>query len=243
MKIVIGREEGTHRLHVIIDGSEFNLGPTDSVPQSVSRQHCQLTIDAGGIMTLQNLKERNVTYVDGLAIVQKQVTPISRIELGSERYRLDLQQILSVAKSGKPSSSSDSSKQSPPIYSLRPLKSLWDNYDQQRLQIQVAEQKRANLQRLQGVLSVLAMLSVFIEELQAFRFVLLATAALMAGYFFVRGWNTRNSLVVKLHDFDKQFKEKYTCPNPTCHRTFGTLPYSSIEFMKSCPACGCRYSH
>lgn len=243
MKIVVGREEGTHRLHVTIGGSDFNLGAADSVPQSVSRQHCQLTIEADGTMTLHNLKDRNVTYVDGLAIIQKQVTPISRIELGSERYRLDLQQILSVAKAGRSTSDSDSPKQTPPIYSLRPLKSLWDEYDKQRLQMQVDEQKRANWQRFQGILSMLGMLCFFIESLQWFRFVLVVIAVLFAAYFFIRGRNTQNSLIVKLHNLENQFRDKYLCPNPTCHRTFGTLPYSSIEYTKSCPACGCKYTH
>ena len=73
MEIIIGREEGARRLHCMVDGREFNIGPAGMVPLSVSRKHCRITIN-GGHINIENLNLQNETYVDGNQVFSKALT-------------------------------------------------------------------------------------------------------------------------------------------------------------------------
>ncbi|MCR4921603.1 MAG: hypothetical protein K5945_07870, partial [Bacteroidaceae bacterium] len=64
----------------------------------------------------------------------------------------------------------------------------------------------------------------------------------LSAWFFIKGNSIKGMMSVKLHDFDEAFKNKYVCPNPSCGRSFGTMRYRDLKYMKSCPACGCRYT-
>lgn len=240
MEIIIGREEGARRLHCVADGRTFNIGTAGSVPTSVSRQHCRLTI-SGGLMTIENLKVQNVTYVDGNQIFSKAITANSRVQLGEERFSLPLQQIISLAM-GKPSSAPSQQAQAP-TFSLKPLASVWQEYDRRKLEIQDEAARSQNKQRLQGILSMLGVCIGLIPGMDPIIRIIIVIAALgVAVYFFIKG--RINATVQKqIHDLDEEFAKKYKCPNPKCGRPFGPTPYRQIEFNKQCWACGCKYTH
>ena len=44
VEAVIGKEEGSHRLLVKIGQKAFVVGAPQSVPNTVSRQHCSLSV-------------------------------------------------------------------------------------------------------------------------------------------------------------------------------------------------------
>ncbi len=236
MDIIIGREDGVSRLHVVAGGREFNLGQAGSVPRSVSRQHCRLTVN-GGDITIQNMKPQNVTYVDGNQIFSKSITAASQVQLGADRYTVPLQQILQLAgvsAQGSPSVGS---------FSLQPLESVWDEYDRRRLEIQENAAKLANRQRIQGILSMLAMLIGFFPGIDPTVRVLIILAALaVAIYFFVKGSRDK-TVTSQLHDLDEEFAAKYKCPNPACGKPFGAIPYRSLKYNKQCFSCGCKYTN
>lgn len=237
MEIIIGREEGMRRLHCIADGREFNIGQAGAVPTTVSRQHCKLTIE-GEKLTIENLKAQNITYVDGNQIFSKSITINSNVQLGNEKFPLPLKSIVALVQAPgqkKP-------QESAPEFSLLPLKRIWEEYDNRKLQIQEDAQKKANQQRIQGIVSMCAMLLGAIPQLGAFRFILMALALAMAVYFFVRSKND-TSVTRQIHDLDEEFAKKYKCPNPKCGRPFGSIPYRNIEFTKGCPACNCKYNN
>ena len=96
MEIIIGREEGTRRLHCIVDGREFNVGQAGCVPVSVSRKHCMITINGSNI-SIENLKPQNITFVDDSQIFSKGITATSKVQLGNEKYPIPLQQIIQLA--------------------------------------------------------------------------------------------------------------------------------------------------
>ena len=48
MQIIIGRDAKTSQLNVIIGQQTLRLGAPGSVPQTVSRQHCRITVTEGG---------------------------------------------------------------------------------------------------------------------------------------------------------------------------------------------------
>lgn len=238
MDIIIGREEGARRLHCVAGGREFNIGAAGSVPLSVSRQHCKLTVNGSNI-TIENIKAQNITFVDGNQIFSKSISATSKVQLGEERFLIPLQQILQLA-TGAPVG-----QQQPnvPTYSLKPLKSVWEEYDDCKMEIQNNAAKSANRQRLQGILSMLGMCIGFIPGIdQTIRIVIVVAALAIAIYFFVKG-SMNATVQQQLHDLDEEFAKKYKCPNPKCGRPFGAIPYRNIEYNKQCLACGCKYTH
>lgn len=235
MEIIIGREPGLRRLHCTVDGREFDVGQAGSVPLSVSRQHCKIVV-SGNSLSIENLKAANVTYVDGNQIMSKGISATSKVQLGAERYGVPLQQILQLA-TGSPSG------QPQPTFSLKPLESVWAEYDRRRMEIQNQAAKWANRQRLQGILSMLGMCIGFVPGIdQAVRIAVIVAALALAVYFFVKG-GTNATVQQQLHDLDEEYSKKYKCPNPACGKPFGSVPYRNIEFNKQCFACGCKYTH
>ena len=236
MEIIIGREEGARRLHCVAGGREFNIGAAGSVPLSVSRQHCKLTVN-GSDITIENIKVQNITFVDGNQIVSKTISATSKVQLGEERFLIPLQQILQLATGGKVGAPEV------PTFSLKPLKSVWEEYDRRKMEIQNNAAKSANKQRLQGILSMLGMCVGFIPGIdQTVRIVIIVAALAIAVYFFIKG-SMNESVQQQLHDLDEEFAKKYKCPNPKCGKPFGAVPYRNIEYNKQCFACGCKYTH
>lgn len=235
--MIIGREEGARRLHCIVSGGRvFNVGPAGAVPLSVSHKHCKITV-AGSNISIENLNELNVTYVDGNQIFSKGITSASRVQLGKDKYTVSLQQILQLAcgvLSGP--------KPEAPTFSLAPMEAVWKEYERRMMEIQNSAAKAANKQRLQGILSMSAALVGCIESLGPARFVIIFAALLVGVYFFIKG--NRGAIVQRqLHDLNEEFATKYKCPNPKCGRPFGAIPYYTLKFNRQCFSCGCRYTH
>ncbi|MBO4315926.1 MAG: FHA domain-containing protein, partial [Prevotella sp.] len=76
------------QLQAKVDKLVFTFGDTGSVPKTVSRQHCKMTVLDDGSYMLQNLKMENDTFVNGMSIQTKKVTQQDVIELGSSHYKL-----------------------------------------------------------------------------------------------------------------------------------------------------------
>ena len=82
MEIIIGRDQQTRKLCVIKDGSLQLYGKENSIPQTVSRRHFSMQSLGEGKWKIQNLNDRNVTYVNGIGVESKTVTDSDKIELG-----------------------------------------------------------------------------------------------------------------------------------------------------------------
>ena len=88
MEIIIGRDAKTSGLNVVVDNNSHLVSSPNTVPKSVSRQHCELLILDDGTMRIKNLNPQNVTDVNGVAVMSKAVTRKDRVELGAERHPL-----------------------------------------------------------------------------------------------------------------------------------------------------------
>lgn len=241
MEIIIGREEGARRLHCIADGREFNVGQAGCVPTTVSRKHCRLTV-TGESITIENLREQNITYVDGNQIFSKVISANSRVQLGSEHYNVPLQQVIQLATGKSSLAGSSAGKTQEQVFSLRPLKNVWDEYDRRKLDIQERAAKKANQQRIQGIVSMCGMALGLLPIDPEYRIICVIAALLLGIYFFIQG-NNSDSVQRQLHDLDEEYARKYKCPNPACGKPFGSIPYRQIEYNRQCLACGCKYEH
>lgn len=236
--ILIGRDEKTSCLALMVEG-KLAKDSTCILPNSVSRlkpddnkAHCRLSIQ-GTVLKITNLNPQNVTYVDGQEIYKTTVIDKhSIVELGADQYRLKINKLLKNIG------------YVPPV-SIKHLKRVWDRYDRTLLKLQVEQQKAANQQKLQGLISQASMLCVIIPSvipsipIPGLIRVLLVVAALAIGvYFYIKGTRTDQSFVIKKRELDERFKEDYVCPK--CGYFFGYTPYENLEYKKNCPNPDCN---
>lgn len=246
--LLIGKEPGNGRLLISITGNGFKktvtLGEYGSVPDSVSRckpeegvGHCKISIDENSKMTLTNLKIKNVTYVDNMEVSTKHIDGNSKVSLGQDRYALNIKAILDLAEKTIPQQAKE--------LSIKHLEAIWDIYDQALEKLQIEQQKKANQQRLQGILSMSGMLFAllpFPDSVRILRVIFIVAALGLAIFFFIKGSNVKDSFIFKKKELDKQFIKDYVCPNSECHHFMGTQPYMILRQNKKCPYCGCKYS-
>ena len=120
MEIIIGRDQQTRQLCVIKDGNSKLCGQPGSVPMDVSRHHISLKPADNGKWQIKNLNERNVTFVNGLAIESKVISEKDKVELGNSHYLLSWNALQEPKEE---------------TIDIRPLKKVWDNYQQRNLSI------------------------------------------------------------------------------------------------------------
>ena len=232
MEIIIGREEGARRLHCIAGGRNFNLGVAGSVPTSVSRKHCKLII-TGERLSIENLSDLNVTFVDGNQVFSKVITANSQVQLGKEKYNLPLKEIIGLVapkKTTKPSKPAKPEKEVP-TFSLAPLEEVWNEYDRLKQELQQERENRSNKHQkkmgLRMAVSAIPVVGSFANALMG--------ASMMAS-------SNKESIAVQLRKLDEELDEIYKCPNPECGRPFGPTPYRRLKFTPKCPSCGCKYT-
>ena len=74
MEIIIGRDQQTRQLSIVKDGKQNLFGQVGSVPMDVSRNHISLQSTGSGKWLIKNLNERNVTFVNGIAVESKTIS-------------------------------------------------------------------------------------------------------------------------------------------------------------------------
>lgn len=198
---------------------------------TISRKHCSITLNNDNTLTLKDENSSYGTFVNDIQIIQTQVQPDTIIQLGRS-YKVKVADLLPPEFLPIPT------------FSLRPLKSVWEEYNEKKNDIMTRNAKRANLQRLQGLFSSAAMCIGFIESVpMAFRAIFMAIAFILGVVFFILGQKTANSLPLQLEELQAEYSRKYICPNPKCKRPFQLIPYLNIEFTPGCPSCRCKYTH
>ena len=107
MDIVIGRESGAAepRLCLKTGTTTKYIGAAGSVPRSVSRSHCVISIDGNNNLTINNVSDQNALYVNGMEYKSKSISETDLVELGPEKYRLDIASVIKAFKSPAPAPS------------------------------------------------------------------------------------------------------------------------------------------
>lgn len=238
MEIIIGRDSNSNKLALLVDGKR-GIDSSVILPLCVSRLkpeenlgHCCISIRKDNIRII-NMNPQNVTYVDGEEIVDSVKIDIhSIIELGVDQYRINIKKLLN--KIGY----------IPPV-SIKHLKRIWEKYDRSILKLQVEQQKAANQQKLQGLISQASVLCVIIPSVipsipipGIVRVILVIGAMALGIYFYIKGTKTEESFVVKKREIDERFKDDYVCPK--CGYFFGFTPYENLTYKKNCPNPDCN---
>lgn len=252
--MLIGREPGTSRLMVAVCvGGKWKsdvMGQAGTVPGSVSRcrpsdkiAHCSIAVDQSGDMTVKNLKQQNVTYVDGTAVASKRITPGSRVALGRDRYEVSVSAVLKTA-----AGLLASMPPQPREYSISHLEKVWDGYHSSVL----AVRKRQNFVGIMGSVPMMftfgsGAISGVAKALEWPEWVFYFTLSLtIIGFvLMIYGFWLRvrfNGGIDQLSKLSEDLQKKYVCPNPQCRRFLGNQPYSLLKQNKSCPYCHCKWT-
>lgn len=88
MELIIGRDASTSQLRITMGQQSKTFGVAGSVPMTVSRQHCSLTINPDGSYRITNLKPQNVTFVNEVEIMAKTIMEKDKMELVQANFWL-----------------------------------------------------------------------------------------------------------------------------------------------------------
>ncbi len=220
MEIIFGREEKTSQLQAKVNGMAFTFGDNGSVPKTVSRQHCKITTLDDGSFMLQNLKVDNDTFVNGMGIQTKQVTPQDVIELGGSHYKLRWDYIQGVLSK---------------TVNVAHLEKIWNDYQDKRLQQQIAERKFNTLKSATGLITMLAIAMHMILGSNTMYIILYAIAILLSVGFTIKAYISASKLPNEMKGLTEKFQKDYSCPK--CHHFLGTQSYELLKQNKACPYC------
>ena len=230
MELTIGRESGVEnpRLAIEQNGKTFYWGKPGSVPKSVSRKHCHVSVEDDAKMLIEDITENIFLYVNGVDCKRKGDVGITdTVELGPDRYRLDLEGILKAISSQQ-------------TYDISHLKEIYESYQKEKYDLQVSQGKLNALSALPGILSMTSIgLAVFIENA---RIVMIVVAALFALAFALIRYRNASKVPKKNKELEEIFRDHYVCPNPSCGHFLGAIPYKELLKNKACPYCKSKFT-
>lgn len=250
MTILVGKEPGNSRLLVslMIKGQPkaSAIGNLNGVPNSVSRckpaentAHCKIDVNQQGNLTLTNLKPENVTYVKGMEIVSKRVTPDMTIELGQDRFPVTVESILDTA-----SKIVMATLPPPPEeYSILPLKEVWEEYNNKMRDIKIKQRNTGLLSSIPMAFSMLGgLIAGVAPDIRQYALVLTGIALIIMLFGFYKRFTDKS--IEETERITEEFQRKYVCPNhkKPCRHFMGNVPYNILRQNTKCPYCGCTFT-
>lgn len=224
MEIIIGRNQQTRQLNVVKDGAERVYGQPNSVPTDVSRHHLSLQPAGSGKWIVKNLNELNVTFVNGIAIESKTVSESDKIELGNSHYLFSWDAL-----------------QEPKVETIdiRPLKAVWDNYQQNEINIRDRQKNNGLWASVPLGFSMFGgLIAGVAPEIRGIALLFTGIAFILFLYGLYR--RSQDNSTVELKANQDEFDRKWVCPkckHPlTCFRSFTILSQSD-----ACPFCKTKY--
>lgn len=209
----------------------------DITDPTVSREHCWLTDNGDGTYTLQN-KSPQGTFVDGRKVLKTRVTPDTMIKL-SESTIVKVADLLPLKNvTEKPAPSSE--------YSIRHLRTVWDEYHTKQLEIK-KNQKTLGLLRSaspmftlgSGAVATLAKTMGWADTIFGLTLVMTLIGLFLMIYSFYRGY--KDNSIEETERATEDFQGRYVCPNPKCNHFMGIQSYNLLLQNKCCPWCKCKF--
>lgn len=225
MEIILGRDAATNRIKAVCDGQVKYYGSHGSVPNSVSREHCSITIK-GQTAVVRNIKATNVTYVNGVEILSKSVTENDRVELGPSRFVLPIKDILKDNKEA--------------MCDYGRLQQIWDSYEQTLLEYQIAERKFNTARSCVGLVTMGAMICGILFERSLIYILLYVLAIGVSAIFAYVAYKKSSQIPMKMKELKKDFQRRYVCSN--CGHFMGFVDAEILKQNKSCSHCKAKFT-
>ena len=220
MDIIFGREEKNSQLSAKVDNFNYLFDEVGSVPKTVSRQHCKMSVLKDGKFYIENLKLENETFVNGISIQKKELSKTDKIELGSSHYPLRWAYVDGVLAKN---------------VNVSHLKKIWDDYQDKKLQQQIAERKFNTLKSATGLITMLAIVLNFIQKSETLYILLYVAAILISLGFRIKAYIASSKLPQEMQALTDKFQQEYQCPK--CHHFLGSQSYDLLKQNKTCPHC------
>ena len=224
MEIIIGRDQQTRQLCIIKDGSSKPFGQPGSVPMDVSRHHASLRPEGAGKWHIKNLNERNVTFVNGIAVESKSISENDKVELGNSHYLFQWSALSELKVE---------------TVDIRPLKKIWTEYDEQRLELQIAERKFSAARSATGIITMIAIACSLILGHGPIYLLLYALAIGISVVFTYQAYQKSSEVPRRQQEMNKSFQQRYTCPK--CGHFMGFQDYDVLIQNDACPYCKTKY--
>lgn len=223
--IIIGRDSKTSQLRMTANGKSAAICGKENVPMGVGREHISITIDDEGTVILQNLNIENDTYVNGIGVETKRLKEGDCIELGKEHYRIGWDVLQPFI---------------PKFVDIRPLKKVWNDYQEEQLQLQIKERRSGVLRSATGLITMAAMvLSIFTGRDNPMFLTLYIIAGVVSAAFFVKAYLDSAKMPKKQQEIRDSLPKKYVCPS--CGHFIGNQSYEILSQGKACPYCKAIY--
>ena len=220
MDIIFGREEKNSQLIAKVGNFMYLFDEVGSVPKTVSRQHCKMSVSKDGKIQLMNLNIENETFVNGISIQKKEVSKSDVIELGGSHYTLKWEYVNGIMSK---------------IVNVSHLKEIWDGYQAKKLQQQIAERKFNTLKSATGLITMLAIVLNLIQKNDTIYILLYVAAILISLGFTIKAYISSSKLPQEMQALSDKFQKDYQCPK--CHHFLGSQSYDLLKQNKSCPHC------
>lgn len=224
MEIIIGRDQQTRQLCIIKEGTPKLFGQPGSVPMDVSRHHMSLQPVGAGKWQIKNLNERNVTFVNGIAVENMTISESDKVELGNSHYLFQWGSL---------------SEPKVETIDIRPLKKIWTEYDDQRLELQIAERKFNAARSATGIITMLAIACSFILGHGPIYLLLYALAIIISLVFTYQAYQKSSEVPRQQKEMNKSFQRRYVCPK--CGHFMGFQDYEILAQNDACPYCKTKY--
>lgn len=257
-KILIGRSPVDNSLLASVERGEkrinVTIGRPQEVPLSVSRcqpeqgsAHAMLTIGPDRVMTLCNLKPQNKTLVNGREIERKTLTREAVVELGPERYKVDIDKLLKAADNAfeapvskvQRNEGANAAVPPPAPLNIKHLEAVWNNYNN-GLKDLAEKQKKINLIRSGcGIFTMLTMPVCFLIGPVGLVFTVIGLAGNVYSFMGLKNDNTPE----RREQLMETFQDNYCCPNKQCNRFLGNYSYKLMKRQTGmqCPYCKSKF--
>lgn len=210
----------------------------------ISGQHARLIQCTDTIFVLEDLDSKNGTFVNGVRITRKVIDRQDTLQLAGVNYTvtqlLDLQRIETtkpappdLPKPGLPEVPSPNEKAALDFTEqFTDLKRVYEQYPQLRRNCRNREKMiRTGSVILSSVVGISAVLSTGGGALIP----IMSGAGL--SMLIPTLCSTLLSTDEKLEIIDKEYRERYRCPNPACRDPFGTREWELLAQQKTCRRC------
>ena len=225
MEILIGRDDKTGRMKLTAEGRSVLFG-TQRLPESVLAEHLKLTIKDDAIR-LKNLNINAYTYVNGQAVESKTITKQHTIEIGKDHIPFDWRALDEFIT---------------PEADIRPLETVWNNFESRNISLQIAERKFNTLRSTTGLITMVAIaLSIATGGKSHWYILLYGVAIVVSVIFFVKSYLDSSKVPQKRQEMNRAFQREYVCPH--CGHFLGNQSYDILVQNDHCPYCKAKFIH
>jgi len=222
--IIIGRDKTTAKLQLESDFKKGTYG--EGVPEDIGVSHCRIDFD-GNSIRIKNLDINNYTFVNGQAIESKAISRQDKIELGLSHYSLPWQAIDAII---------------PPMVDINPLKTVWEDYDNQNIKLQIDERRFNSIRSATGLITMVAIALSIMTGKQNVWYLVLYGAAILASFLFtIKAYRDASNIPQKRNELNRKFQHNYVCPQ--CGHFLGNQSYDILVQNQQCPYCRAKFIH